>query len=110
MAVQSTKAQEQLKKGETDAISDDPPAPGYITWLHSLAPYRDVNDLHHRIGTRPFDAAGGNHRHRGTDNSVALFENEIITGDLATAGGSRTALKKVISLLVQLGATDQTTN
>lgn len=103
---------EKFRQGLVDSTQEEPPAPAYITWLHSLAPYRNPTDLHHRLGTEGYDAAAGNHRHRGTDNSVPLFSGSdpAITGDLATAGGQLTALRGVIALLVRVGATNSTTN
>lgn len=89
----------------------EPPPPEVLTWLHALAPYRQVNDLHHRIGQNAYDAAAGNHRHTGEDNSVPLFDDlDVIEGDLSTTAGLQTAVRKIAQLLAELGATNSTTN
>ena len=60
--------------------------------------------LHHTLGPRKGQAAGGDHDHRG-GNSVALLQGVTISG----ARGGNTALASVIAALVDLGATDNTT-
>jgi hypothetical protein len=80
-----------------------------VAWLHANAPYRSKTDLHHRVGVDAWEAAAGNHRHRGTDSAPLFSSTDVITGDLSTTLGVRNALKQVIGLLVQLGATDNTT-
>lgn len=59
---------------------------------------------HHTLGSGVNQAAGGAHRHDGTD-SVLLLEGTAITG----SKGGNLALSSVIAALVQLGATDSTT-
>jgi hypothetical protein len=103
--------QQRLQKGDADAIKDTPPAPGYVTWLHSLAPYRGVNDLHHHIGKESFDAAAGSHRHRsGEQGSVPLFDGDAIVGDLSTTAGLQTAVRAIARAMQILGMTNSTTN
>jgi hypothetical protein len=103
-------AAERFRKGENDTTAEAPPAPSYITWLHTLAPTNSPNDVHHRLGTNPWDATPGPHQHLGTDGSVALFdEDEIVTGDLSNLGGLETAVKGILSALSRRGLTDQTT-
>jgi hypothetical protein len=64
---------------------------------------RDWNSHHHTIGTGANQAAPGSHRHDGAD-SVLLLDGVTIAG----AKGGNVALASVISALVQLGATDNT--
>lgn len=61
--------------------------------------------LHHTLGPGPNQAAAGNHNHRGGD-SVLLLEGTTISG----SRGDNAALASVISVLVELGATDSTTS
>ena len=59
---------------------------------------------HHTIGPRKDQAAGGAHRHDGSDSSL------ILTGTTITgAKAGNTAVASVIAALVKLGATDSTT-
>lgn len=63
----------------------------------------DEGSLHHTLGPRKGQAAGGDHDHRG-GNSVALLQDITITG--ATVND---AVHSIISALVDLGAKDSTT-
>ena len=65
---------------------------------------RDRNAGHHSLGGGQNQASPGSHTHDGTD-SVQLLAGQAITG----SRGTSTAIPSIISLLVQLGATDQTT-
>lgn len=62
-------------------------------------------DIHHRLGSEPNQAAPGDHRHDGT-SGVLLLEGVIISGSKASPS---TVLPSIISALVRLGATDSTT-
>lgn len=64
---------------------------------------RDANSHHHTLGPNANQAAPGSHRHDGSD-SVSLLQGLTISG----AKGGNTALASVIALMVQLGATDNT--
>lgn len=105
------KAGERFKTGAADTTSETPPSPSYITWLHLLAPTREANDVHHRLGPQPWDAAKGDHQHIPGDGSVALFnETEVVTGDLATDAGQKQAIRGILAALARRGLIDQTTN
>jgi len=56
---------------------------------------------HHSLGPLPTQAAPGDHTHNGAD-SPRLLESIVITG----SKGGNAALASVISALVKLGATD----
>jgi hypothetical protein len=60
--------------------------------------------LHHTLGSRNGQASPGDHNHNGK-NSKKLLQGTTITG----AKGGNAALASVISALVKLGATDNTT-
>lgn len=64
----------------------------------------DEGSIHHTLGPGKSQAAAGNHDHNG-GNSVLILAGVTLTG--AKAGNA--ALASVISALVQLGATDNTT-
>lgn len=65
---------------------------------------KDANAHHHTLGGGANQASPGAHRHDGTD-SVQLLEGI----ELAGSRGGNLALQSVISALVVLGATDNTT-
>ena len=60
--------------------------------------------LHHTLGTKNGNASPGDHNHNGK-NSVRILKGTTITGSRASGA----ALVSVISALVKLGATDNTT-
>jgi hypothetical protein len=62
------------------------------------------SSIHHTIGPGVNQAASGQHNHDGS-NSPLLLEGVVIAG----ARGGNTALASVISALVKMGATDNTT-
>lgn len=62
-------------------------------------------DIHHRLGIEPNQAAPGNHNHDGS-SGVLLLEGTIISGSKASPS---TVLPSIIGALVRLGATDSTT-
>lgn len=103
-------AAQRFKDGANDTTAETPPSPSYVTWLHLMAPTNDPKDVHHRIGTNPWDAASGAHKHLGTDGSVQLFDpEEIVQGDLSTLFGLETAVKGILIALGRRGLVDQTT-
>ena len=85
-------------------------------WSTDKADSKEVNDFHtnddvdndrdshhHTLGPGINQAAPGSHSHRG-DDSVMLFDGIAITGSIS--GG--TALRSVIALLEEFGASDST--
>lgn len=64
---------------------------------------RDANAHHHTLGPNANQASPGSHRHDGADSYLLL---QGVT--LAGSKGGNVALASVISALVQLGATDNT--
>ena len=63
----------------------------------------DEGSLHHTLGPRKGQVAGGDHDHRG-GNSVALL------GDMTISGATvNDAVHSIIAILVDLGAKDNTT-
>lgn len=62
-------------------------------------------DMHHRLGPEPNQAAAGNHGHDGSDSPL-LLAGYIISGSKASPS---TVLPSIIAALVRLGATDSTT-
>lgn len=63
----------------------------------------DQQSHHHTLGPGINQAASGGHSHRG-DDSVLLFDGIAITGSIS--GG--TALRSVIAMLEEFGASDST--
>lgn len=84
---------------------DPSPPTGIVEQFHKNAAVDTrPEDIHHRLGPNPNQAAAGNHNHRGAD-SVLLLDGVVLTG----SRGGNAALASVISALVQLGAKDTTT-
>jgi hypothetical protein len=103
------KAAERFRTGGSDTTAETPPSPNYITWMHTLAPTREWNDVHHRIGDQPWDAASGAHQHLGGDGSARLFSaDEVVSGDLSTPLGLEQAVKGILIALARRGLTDST--
>jgi hypothetical protein len=65
---------------------------------------KDANAHHHTLGSGANQASPGSHNHDGS-TSVQLLEGFTLSG----TRGSATAIVSIISALVQLGATDNTT-
>lgn len=61
------------------------------------------SDIHHTLGNKSNQAAAGDHRHNGSDSPL-LLEGVVLTG----SKGGNAALASVVSALVKLGATDNT--
>jgi hypothetical protein len=59
---------------------------------------------HHTLGTKNGQSSPGDHNHNGK-NSVKLLKGTTITG----SRGGNAAVASIISALVKLGATDNTT-
>lgn len=92
-------------KGVDLTQKDRPPQAEEVEKFHTNADTDARSEsIHHTLGTRPTQAARGNHNHRGGD-SVLLLEGITLTG----SRGGNIALLSVIQALVALGATDSTT-
>lgn len=65
---------------------------------------KDANSHHHSLGSGANQASPGSHNHDGS-TSVQLLADFTISGTRGTA----TCIPQIISALVQLGATDNTT-
>lgn len=65
---------------------------------------KDANSHHHSLGSGANQASPGGHNHDGS-TSVQLLEGFTLSGTRGTA----TSIVSIISALVQLGATDNTT-
>lgn len=94
-----------LSNKPTDPVEGKVPTEKEVVKFHTNADTDgDEGSLHHTLGPRKGQAAGGDHDHRG-GNSVALFDGVTISGVRA----GNTALASVIAALVELGAKDNTT-
>lgn len=104
-------ANDKMLNGDDSFTSKSPPSAAYVTWLLAQGDTQSPKSPLHRIGTREYDAAAGNHKHDGR-SSQYLFDpaSDIITGDLATTAGLRTAVKGILRALTKIGIVDQTTN
>lgn len=102
---------DKMQAGDDSFTSKTPPSAAYVRWFLAQGDTIDQTSPLHRLGPGPGDASPGNHKHDGR-TSQYLFNpgSSVITGDLATTAGQRTAIKKIIGLLVQVGAVDSTTN
>lgn len=65
---------------------------------------KDANAHHHSLGSGANQASPGSHNHDGS-TSVQLLEGFTLSG----TRGASTSIVSIISALVQLGATDNTT-
>ena len=98
-----------LQSGKDSFTSKTPPSAAYVAWLLAQGDTQSQSSPLHRLGTENYNASPGNHRHDGRSSPYLFTAQDIITGDISVTAGQRTALKKIISLLVQLGAKDGTT-
>lgn len=104
-------SQDQIKKpGPTGGkdVSDEERSPDNKTVddFHKNASVDTrPEDIHHRLGIEPNQAAAGNHNHDGT-SGVLLLDGVIISGSKASPS---TVLPSIIGALVLLGAQDSTT-
>jgi hypothetical protein len=83
-------ATELFRKGIAGSTPERAPASKYLEWFHQQAPHQSVNDLHHKIGKRPWDAAAGDHSHElGELSDVTL--STLATGNVLRWDGSKWA-------------------
>lgn len=85
------KAQTELfRQGIAGSTPERAPASKYLEWFHQQASHQSVNDLHHKIGTKPWDAAAGDHKHAlGEISDVTL--STLTLGDVLRWDGSKWA-------------------
>ncbi len=97
--------QQTVKQADSTVKSDPAPDTRIVRQFHTHAEV-DVRaeSIHHTLGSSPYQAASGSHKHDGSDSPL-LLTGVSITG----AKGGNTALASVINVLVQMGATDNTT-
>lgn len=65
-----------------------PPPSKVVDWVHGQASTAEPNDVHHRIGFGPSDAAAGNHTHNGKDSPAiapTAYTLTVVTGASTTA-------------------------
>ena len=100
-----------LLNADDSYTTKSPPPAAFVTWVLAQGDTRSNTSPLHRLGSKEFDASPGHHTHDGR-NSRYLFDPaaDIITGDLATLAGQRTAIKGILTALKKLGLTDNTTN
>lgn len=100
-----------LLNADDSYTSKSPPPAAFVNWFLAQGDTQSPKSPLHRLGTKEFDAAAGNHKHDGR-TSAYLFDpaTDIITGDLSTPGGLREAVKGILTALKRVGLTDQTTN
>jgi hypothetical protein len=103
------KEERRFGRGRRDAEpqtkKEDPRPPNdVVERFHANASVdTKATDIHHTLGNKPNQAAKGYHTHNGSD-SPQLLAGVILTG----SKGGNAALGSVISALVKLGATDNT--
>lgn len=91
-------------KGQYEALSSDVP-PQIVRDFHKRADTdSSPQAIHHTLGAKSGQAAGGDHNHDGS-NSRRILKGTTISGSRASGA----ALVSVINALVKLGATDSTT-
>lgn len=94
-----------LSNKPTDPVEGKVPTAKDVSKFHTNADTDgDEGSIHHSLGPRKGQAAGGDHDHRG-GNSVALLQGTTISG----SRGGNAAVTSIIAALVELGATDNTT-
>lgn len=104
-------ANDRMLNGDDSFTSKSPPSAAYVSWLLAQGDTRSPKSPLHRLGITEYDASPGNHKHDGR-TSQFLFNpsSDIITGDLSTTAGLRTAVKGILTALKRVGITDATTN
>lgn len=81
---------ELFRQGIAGSTPERAPASKYLEWFHQQASHQSVNDLHHKIGTKPWDAAAGDHKHAlGEISDVTL--STLTLGDVLRWDGSKWA-------------------
>lgn len=103
-------ANDKMLNGDDSFTSKTPPSAAYISWLLAQGDTQTPKSPLHRLGMMEFDASPGNHKHDGR-KSPYLFDpsTDIITGDISTTAGQRTAIKGILTALRKVGLVDQTT-
>lgn len=100
-----------LLNADDSYTSKSPPPAAFVQWLLAQGDVQSPKSPLHRLGTKEWDAAPGNHKHDGR-TSAYLFDpgSDIVEGDLSTAAGLRDAIKDILTALRKVGLNDQTTN
>ena len=78
---------ELFRIGIVGNTPEKPPSARYLDWFHGQASHRRATDLHHQLGTNPWDAAPGDHTHSIDD---FLDTEQDITYDVS--GGALTTM------------------
>lgn len=96
----------EIPAAQTPVKKQDPsPAAEVVIAFHKNVPVDTrPEDIHHRLGPGPNEAASGRHTHNGADSPL-LLDGVTLTG----SKGGNVALASVIQALVKLGAKDSTT-
>lgn len=77
---------DKMMRGITGSTSEASPASRFVEWMHVQAPHQNKDDLHHRIGIKPWEAAAGDHTHDGTTSRRIKF-SDIEDGIFNLDGG-----------------------
>lgn len=83
------------------------PSEKVVDWFHSRASNTQRNDLHHRIGDGPTDAAAGDHDHDGVNSKFLFNAAEVTLVDLSASPSTadiRAAVNAINAALRRLGA------
>lgn len=81
---------ELFRQGIAGSTPERAPASKYLEWFHQQAPHQSANDLHHKIGLKPWDAAAGDHKHALGELSDTILSTLAI-GDVLRWDGSKWA-------------------
>lgn len=103
MATGENKVSKHKGKFERDEDSEVP-AELVKKFHHRADTDSSMFAIHHTLGLRKDQASSGAHTHNGKD-SLFILKGKTISG----SRGGNVALASVISLLVSMGATDNTT-
>ena len=99
---------EDLGKADGKGLeANTPPSEKIIDWLHARASTTARNDLHHRIGDGPTDAASGDHTHNGVDSKPLFTAAQVSLTDLGaspTTADIRAAVNALNAAFRRLGA------
>ena len=100
-----------MMKGDDSFTKETPPSAAYVRWFLAQGDTTNPTSPLHRLGSDAENASPGHHNHDGR-TSRYLFDpgSDIVTGDLSNTAGQRTAIKRILGILVRLGVTDATTN
>jgi len=78
---------DRLMSGAGASTSQPSPSSRFVEWLHAQAPTQRVDDLHHRIGKKAWDASPGDHTHDGISSQRIKFSD--IEGGIFNLDGGR---------------------